>query len=140
MNMENCSNCSIKSNNLAGAGFGVFLAVFLIPTIISFLMNPLIICALCMAKSVAKLVRIFLINLLFAGLGVTIIVVAFLISGLTLNFSSFSQPDLGVCRFLVWGISVGGIARQYSLAGFSLVILLIVRYNKKELNTLLFSS
>ena len=133
--MENCTNCSVNSPNLAGAGFGVFLVLLLITMIISFSLNVLIISALCVTKSVAKLVRIFLINLLLAGLGVAIFSGGFLLSGLILNFSSLPPPDLGFCRFLIWGYSIGAIARLYCLAGFSLVVLLIVRFNKKDLKT-----
>ena len=83
----------------------------------------------------AKLVRILLINIVFAELGVASFFGALSISGLILDFSSLSPPDLWFSRFLIWGYYLGAIARQYSLAGFSLVGLIIVRYNQKDLKT-----
>ena len=134
--MENCTNCSINDSNLAGPGFGAFLIILLLLVVTAFVLNVTIITALCVAHSVTKLMRIFLINLLVAGLIVAFIEGLFLFSSLTLNFTSHPPPDLGFCRFLVWGYSAGAIARLYCLAGFSIVVLLIVRYNKKEMKTL----
>ena len=80
--------------------------------------------------------RIFLINLLVAGVIVALIGIGFILSALVLNFTSLPPPDLGFCRFLVWGYGVGAISRLYCLAGFAIVVLLIVRYNKKEMKIL----
>ena len=134
--MENCSNCSVNEPDLAGPGFGVFLIIVLLVTITTIVMDVTIITALCVAHSVAHLVRIFLINLLVAGMIVALIGIGFILSGLVLNFTSLPPPDLGFCRFLVWGYTAGSIARMYCLTGFSIVVLLIVRYNKKEMKTL----
>ena len=134
--MENCTNCSVNGPNLAGPGFGAFLILVLLVAVTVILLNLIVITALCVAHSVTKLVRIFLINLLVAGALLALISIGFILSGLVLNFTSLPPPDLGFCRFLVWGYSVGSIARLYSLAGFSIVVLLIVRYNKKEMKTL----
>ena len=133
--MENCTNCSVNDPNLAGPGFGAFLIILLLLVVTAIVLNVTIITALCVAHSVTKLMRIFLINLLVAGLIVALIEGLFIFSGLSLNFTSLPPPDLGFCRFLVWGYSVGAISRLYCLAGFSIVVLLIVRYNKKEMKT-----
>ena len=134
--MENCTNCSVNDPNLAGPGFGAFLILVLLVVITAIVLNVTIITALCVAHSVSKLMRIFLINLLVAGVIVALITIGFILRRIVLNFTSLSPPDLGFCRFLVWGYSVGAVARLYSLAGFSIVVLLIVRYNKKEMKTL----
>ena len=134
--MENCTNCSVNDPNLAGPGFRAFLILVLLVVITAIALNVTIISALCVAHSVSKLMRTFLINLLAAGLSVALIGIGFILSGLVLNFTSHPPPDLGFCRFLVWGYSAGSIARLYCLAGFSIVVLLIVRYNKKEMKTL----
>ena len=136
LTMENCSNCSANDPNLAGPGFGAFLILVLLVVIIAIVLNVTIITALCVAHSVSKLMRIFLINLLVAGVIVALIGIGFILFGLVLNFTSLPPPDLGFCRFLVWGYSAGSIARLYCLAGFAIVVLLIVRYNKKEMKTL----
>ena len=134
--MENCTNCSVNDPYLAGPGFGAFLILVLLLVITVIVLNVTIITALCVAQSVSKLMRIFLINLLVAGVIVALIGIGFILSGLVLNFTSLPPPDLGFCRFLVWGYSVGAISRLYCLAGFSIVVLLIVRYNKKEMKVL----
>ena len=134
--MENCTNCSVNDPNLAGPGFGAFLIFILLVIITAIVLNVTVITALCVARSVSKLMKIFLVNLLVAGVIVTLIGVFFVLSGLILNFTSLPPPDLGFCRFLVWGYGTGVITRLYCLSGFSIVVLLIVRYNKKELKTL----
>ena len=174
--MENCTNCSVNypNSDLPGPGFGAFLILILLLPITAIVLNVTIITALCVAHSVSKLIRIFLINLLVGGVIVSLIGIGFILSGLILNFTtlpppesefcgyfeqvytvgapqfpdnftsplspfsdSFTSPqDCGFCRFLLWGYLVGSIARLYSLAGFSIVVLLIIRYNKKEMKAL----
>ena len=134
--MENCTNSSVNDPDLAGPGFGAFLILVLLVVITVIVLNVTIITALCVAHSVIKLMRIFLINLLVAGVIVALIGIGFILSGLVLHFTCLPPPDLGFCRFLVWGYSNIAVVRVYSLAGFSIVVLLIVRYNKKELKTL----
>ena len=134
--MENCTNCSVNDPNLAGPGFGAFLILVLLVVITATVLNITIITALCVAHSVNKLMRIFLINLLVAGVIVALISIGFSLSGIILDFTSLPPPDLGFCRFLVWGYSNIAVVRVYSLAGFSIVVLLIVRYNTKEMKTL----
>ena len=134
--MENCINCSVNDPDLAGPGFGAFLILLLLLVITAIVLNVTIITALCVAHSVNKLMRIFLINLLVAGVSLALVGGLFMFSGLVLNFTSLPPPDLGFCRFLVWGYGVGAISRLYCLTGFSIVVLLIVRYNKKEMKTL----
>ena len=134
--MENCTNCSVNDPNTGGPGFGAILIFVFLLFITAIVLNVTIIIALCAAYSVSKLIRIFLINLLVAGLNVALIGIGFVLSGLVLNFTSLPPPDLGFCRFLVWGYSVGSISRLYCLTVFSIVVLLIVRYNKKEMKTL----
>ena len=133
--MENCTNCSVNDPK-GSLGFGAFLILVLLLFITAIVLNVTIISALCVAHSVSKLMRIFLINLLVAGVIAALIGIGLVLSGLVLNFTPLPPPDLGFCRFLVWGYSVVAIARHYSLAGFSIVVLLIVRYNKKEMKTL----
>ena len=99
------------------------------------LLNITVITALCVAHSVNKLMRIFLINLLVAGVSLALFGGLFIFSRIVLNFTSLPPPDLGFCRFLLWGYSDIAVVRVYSLAGFSIVVLLIVCYNKKEMKT-----
>ena len=134
--MENCTNCSVNNSNLAGPGFGASLILVLLVVIAAIVLNVTIITALCVTPSVSKLMRIFLINLLVVEVIVALITIGFILQGIVHSFTSLPPPDLGFCRFLVWGSGVGSIARLYSLSGFSIIVLLIVRYNKKEMKTL----
>ena len=59
LTMENCTNCSVNDPNLAGPGFGVLLIIVLLVAITTIVMDVTIITALCVAHSVAHLVRIF---------------------------------------------------------------------------------
>ena len=133
--MENCTNCSVNDPDLAGPGFGAFSILMLLVVVTAIVLNVTIITALCVVHSVAKLIRIFLINLLVAGMSLALFGGLFILSGLVFNFTSLPPPDLGFCRFLLWGYSDIADVRVYSLAGFSIVVLLIVRYNKEEMKT-----
>ena len=132
--MENCTNCSTSVRpTLAGAGFGAFLILMFLMVVLSTVLNVTIITALCVAKSVARLMRIFLINLLVSGLMVALFSGISILSAIILNFSFLPPPDMEFCRFLIWGFSTGVVSRLYCLSGFSIIVLLIVRYNKKEM-------
>ena len=78
--------------------------------ITAIVLNVTIITALCVAHSVSMLIRIFLINLLVAGVIVALITIGFMLRGIVRNFPSLPPPDLGFCRYLVWGYGVGSIA------------------------------
>ena len=133
--MENCTNCSVDNPNLPAPGFSAFVIILLLLVVAAIVLDVTTITALCVAHSVIKLMRIFLINLLVPSVILSLIGGLYALYGLTLNFTSL-PPDLKFCRFLVWAYSVGAVARLYSLAGFSIVVLLIVRYNKKEMKVL----
>ena len=134
--MENCTNCSVNDPDKGGPGFGAFYVLALLVVVTAIVLDITIITALCVAHSVNKLMRIFLINLLVAGVIVALISIGFILTSFIPIITSLPPPDLGFCRFLLWGYFVGSIARLYCLAGFSIVVLLIVRYNKKEMKTL----
>lgn len=141
-NVNNCSDpdpasCQLE---LAGPGFGAFLVVLLAFICASIVLNISTVVSLCAARSVAKLVRIFLINHLAAGLLSALILVGFCVLSLVLNFSSSEcHPD--VCTVLSFANVVNYVTRLWSLAAFSLVVLLMVKYGKrsfKTVNTALF--
>ena len=136
--MENCTwsnNCTQPDLTLAGPLFGAYVVIstFVLTLIIALIVTT--IAALCVAHSVAKLVRVFLINLLVAGLVTALIGMAFLLISLILNFSTSPPPGLWFCRILIYGYAVSTIARLYSLATFSLVVLVMVRYGKDAFKT-----
>jgi hypothetical protein len=138
--MENCTNstnCSepVISHDLAGPVFGAFLCVMIVLLILTTISFPFTIAALCLSHTVCKILRIFLINLLAAGLFTALFQLVFGFTALILNFSSVSSPPLQLCRFISWGFGVGSVARMYSLMAFAVSVLLVVRFKRKDIVT-----
>ena len=133
--MENCTNstnCSILASNDLPPTDSVLgtLAVFLFGVIVATsALNIITITALCAAHSVVRLVRIFLINTLVAGLVASLSALSLGFFPIILTFTSAPPPPLEFCRFVSYGLVVGSIARLYSLTAFSVIVLLIVKYN-----------
>ena len=132
--MENCTNgtnCSVLTSDDLPADsmlgpFTVFLLGVIVATTV---LNIITIAALCVAHPVVKLVRIFLINILVAGLVASLFALCLVFFPVILTFTSTPPPPLNFCRFVSYGLVVGSIARLYSLAAFSVIVLLIVKYN-----------
>ena len=93
----------------------------------------LTITTLCSVRSMAKTLQIFLINLLFAGLATAVIAATFPLSALTIHWTGIQEPSLPFCRFMVWGYAAGAITRLFSMAAFSVAVLMVVRYSVKAL-------
>ena len=51
-------------------------------------------------------------------------------------FSGVQPPPLLLCRFLIWEYNIGQSARSFSVAGFSIMVLLVVRYGKKNIKVM----
>ena len=111
--------------------------LLLVLTLVASLMIGFTILALLMANSISRLVRLFLINLLFAGLSVA--VVSMFTVGTSIVFikvsSNHPRPQY-LCRVYLWAFGTGVVARLWSLAAFSLSILAIVRFSKKTISKL----
>ena len=142
--MDNCTlsgeqNCSTTAGGPGSdlqLGGNVFLAY---SVIISFMMAAIIvayvltIATLCSVRSMAKTLQIFLINLLCAGLATAVIAVTYALSALVVSWADVQEPSLAFCRLMVWAYSAGAIARLFSMAAFSVAVLLVVRYSVKAL-------
>ena len=87
-----------------------------------------------MATSIARLVRLFLVNLLSGGIVVAVIMVLILSTSVAL-IDMDTQPSTPryLCRVYLWVFATGAVARLWSLAAFSFAILGIVRYGKKTI-------
>ena len=129
--MDNCtgdSNCT---------GLDVDRSVFeafgsLIPFMggLSLSLNVPTIVALCTARAMAKGLRMYLISTLVSGILINIsIILIGLITLVTVTFGVPTPPPL-LCRFLIWVINIGQSARCFSVVGFSIMVLLVVRYGK----------
>ena len=132
--MENCSNhtsCTPSNSSHTDFAASAFLIVLGILELASIILAVITITALCSVRSVAKLVRIFLINLLIAGVVLALVIIFGNSSAITLGLTSLTPPPLWVCRVNVWSAAVSSVARLYGLTAFSIVVLLMVKYHIK---------
>jgi hypothetical protein len=131
-NNTNCSTPDVPQLGLAGPGFGAFVIIVLLFVVVSVVLNVFVIVSLYLAHPVAKILKIFLINLLVAGLFSAAIVIYYSLISIVLNFSSLPPPDLWLCRIAAFGNVMGTVTRLWSLAAFSMIVLLTVRYGSKR--------
>lgn len=136
--MENCtgnSNCTGHSN-YTGVGRGDFGAFgILMPAIggLLFVLSVPTIIALCTTRTIAKGLRIYLISALVSGIMInTSSVLAGLIALVTVYSGAPAPPPL-FCRFMLWVYNNGALARSFSVVGYSVMVLIVVRYGKKNL-------
>ena len=143
--MDNCTlsgenNCSATQDEpgspdlqLGGDAFLAYSVIMAVMTTAVSVAYVLTITALCSVRNMAKTLQIFLINLLSAGLATAVITTTYPLSALTISWAGIQEPSLPLCRFMVWGYSGGAIARLFSVAAFSVAVLLVVRYSVKAL-------
>ena len=143
--MDNCTlpgeeNCSTTQDGPSSPDLQLGGDVFLAYSVVIALMTTtvavayvLTIATLCSVRSMAKTLQIFLINLLFAGLATAVIAATFPLSALTIHWTGIQEPSLPFCRFMVWGYAAGAITRLFSMAAFSVAVLMVVRYSVKAL-------
>ena len=135
--MENCtgdSNCT--GHGLKRGDFEVF--GILIPAIggMLFFLNVPTIVALCTTQAVAKGLRMYLISTLVSGLLFSMSSIVLGLIVLVLVFSGAPVPPPLLCRFLIWMLNIGSTARCFNVVGFSLIVLIVVRFGKKNMKVL----
>ena len=131
-NCTNASNCTDMegpqghSGNLEAFGFlimslGGLTFVLSVPTCI----------AVCTTHELAKGLRMYLMSTLVAGLLMSAIcILASLIVVVTV-FSDAPPPPLLLCRFALWLFIIFSAASNFSVAGYSIMVLVIVRYGQR---------
>ena len=129
--MENCtggSNCT--SQDLDRSVFEVL--GFLMPTMggLSLLLNIPTIVILCTTPAVAKGLRMYLISTLVSGILISTSSIPLGLIVLVTVFSGAPAPPTLLCRFIIWVIHISVLARSFSVAGFSIMVLVVVRYGK----------
>ena len=136
--MENCSNGTSNCSHLGGGqgldgpGFGVFSLLMALLSVALCALTILTIAALCMAQTMSKHLRIFLINIL---VGVLVMGGAFLfLNALSfiLVFAETELPPIFLCQALYYILTVGTYSRPLNLSLYSVVVLVIVRFGKKD--------
>ena len=115
-------------------GFIAFSILLVMITIAAGLMIGFTIVALFKANAVPTPVRLYLINLLFAGLiGALVAIINFASSVHVIGGSNDPRPRY-LCRIYLWAFGASTATRLWSLAAFSLSILAIVLFSKKTIN------
>ena len=136
--MDNCTNCSLTVPE--HLGLGVVAGILTCVLIIAIISAIITIVGLCMAHSVNKILRIFLLNILVAVLIMALSVLLIMVSTLILNYTASTTPDPLFCRFAIWGLQIGTALRLYGLAGFSIIVLMVVKYSSNVLKPLVVSA
>ena len=90
------------------------------------------------ARSIPQPLRLFLINLLLAGLLLALGAVFIGVTSAVLVVMGPEQtrPPWYLCRVCLWLFGAGSVARLWSLAAFSLSVMAIVRFGKKTISLL----
>ena len=132
--MENDSNDSNSTDTMEGLGSPAVLQVFGILLLsmgfATFLLSVPTIIALCAARAVAKVLRIFLLNTLVSGLlANTALFLSTLIAVVTI-FSGAPPPPAFLCQFNSWIYNLNSVVRSFSVVGFSIMVLIVVRFGK----------
>ena len=105
---------------------GGLLFLLSIPTII----------ALCSTQAVAKSLRIYLISALVSGILINTTSILSGIIAVVTVFSGAPPPPPLLCRFLIWVYNIGQSARCFSVVGFSIMVLVVVRCGKRNMKVL----
>ena len=113
-----------------------FEALGFLPVIIGglslFLSVPTIV-ALCTARALAKGLRMYLLNILMSEILVNAISILSGLIALVTVFSAAPAPPSLLCRFIIWVVHISQLARCFSVVGFSLMVLIVVRYGHKNI-------
>ena len=134
--MDNSSaSLSANETSLNSPGFMAYSILLAMTTAVASALIVFTILALLMAPSIPRLVRLFLMNLLLAGLLVAASLMLMVCTAAVLIAVSTHSPlPRYLCRVYLWSFATGGAARLSSLAAFSFSILAIVRFSKKTIS------
>ena len=132
--MNNSTLLPENDGPLNSPGFMAYSILLAVITLVAGLMIGFTILALLKATSIPGPVRLFLINLLLAGLLVAVALMFMVVtSAVLINVSSNHPRPRYLCRVYLWAFGTGVVARLWSLAAFSFSILAIVRFSKRTI-------
>ena len=134
MNTTTLSQESAAS--LDSPGFMAYAILVVVITTAGGVINGLLIVPIAMAHSIPRPLRLFLINLLLAGLVVAMAVLLSMGTSAVLVAvgPEHPRPPLYLCRAYLWLYAGGAVTRLWSLAAFSLFVLAVVRFGKKTIS------
>ena len=133
--MNNSTVMQENEGSINSPGFLAFSILLAVITVVAGLMFGFTIVALFKANAVPAPVRLYLINLLFAGLiGAMTAMFSLITSALFVVVSSNHPRPLYLCRAYLWAFGTSTVTRLWSLAAFSLSTLAIVIFSKKTIH------
>ena len=133
--MNNTTLPQESDKPLDSPGFMAYSILLTVIVLVAGVVMGITVAALTMARSIPRPLRLFLINLLLAGLFMTLgaVFIASTSAILVVVGSEPSRPPRYLCRVYLWIFGVGAVARLWNLAAFSLSVLAIVRFGKKTI-------
>ena len=133
--MNNSTLLQENEDPINSPGFMAFSILLAVIALVAGLMMGFTIVALFKANAVPRPVRLYLINLLFAGLIVALTAIfGTVTSAVHVLVSSDHPRPLYLCRIYLWVFGTSTVTRLWSLAAFSLSTLTIVIFSKKTIN------
>ena len=134
--MNNTTLPQESAASLDSPGFLAYAILVVVIMLAAGVINGLLIVPIAMAHSIPRPLRLFLINLLLAGLVVAFSVMLSMGTSAVLvaMTSNHPTPPLYLCRVYLWLYAGGAVTRQWSLAAFSLSVLAVVQFGKKTIS------
>ena len=134
--MNNTTLPQESAASLDSPGFMAYAILLVVITLLGGVVIAFTLFALTMARSIPQLLRIFLINLLLAGLVVAVGIIITVLTSAVLVAVGPEQhrPPLYLCRVYLWVYGTGVVARLWNLAAFSFFVFAIVRFGKKTIS------
>ena len=133
--MNNSTLLQENEGSINSPGFMAFSILLAVVTVVAGLMIGFTLVALFKANAVPALVRLYLINLLFAGLLVALTLIFISITSAVFVVVSSNHPrPRYLCRVCLWAFGTSTATRLWSLAAFSLSTMAIVIFGKKTIH------
>ena len=133
--MNNSTLLQENEGSINSPGFLAFSILLAVVTVVAGLMIGFTIVALFKANAVPTPVRLYLINLLFAGLLVALTLIFISITSAVFVVVSSNHPrPRYLCRVCLWAFGTSTATRLWSLAAFSLSTMAIVLFSKKTIH------
>ena len=128
--MDNHSNISTYVSPLSGPGFVVFNVVLLVMVVLPVvILNGVILVALLLETSTAKVVRLALGSILVSCLIVALGLIMYHLSGIILNLAPADNPSNIPCTITVFLLDFGGAARSVFMATFAVTVYTVIKHS-----------
>ena len=128
---DNLNTTSPYVSPLSGPGFVVFNIVLLVVVVLPVVvLNGMILLALLLETSTARVVRLALGSILVSCLIVALGLAMYHISGIILNLAPVDNPSRIPCTITVFLLGFGGAARLIFMATFAVTVYTVVKYRR----------